>query len=192
MDRTLESELEYLLPDEDATTFFFLKEKKLDKSLDELLAAGCERSELTSVLTEEDSAGDTSRVDASTGKQEETKGSSETVSENAVLGPIQSSEAHESELESFLHGLRSASGELSEFESSHKAEDEPAGNADKQASPGDPRVSEYARTMVWTASNISNEKELAQDTDWSCNKKGYRQRIISQAFQPEHNDEIWI
>ena len=46
--------------------------------------------------------------------------------------------------------------------------------------------------MIWIDSNIPKEIEFTPNNDWSVNKKGYRQRIISQRYEPEHNDEIWL
>jgi hypothetical protein len=65
-------------------------------------------------------------------------------------------------------------------------------NKDKKVTSADFVLNEFARTMVLVDSNIAKAKEIASNMDWSVNKKGYRQRLISQKFEPEHNDEIWI
>ena len=46
--------------------------------------------------------------------------------------------------------------------------------------------------MIWIDSNIPKGKELTPNTDWSANKKGYRQRIISQRYEPDQNCEILL
>ena len=51
---------------------------------------------------------------------------------------------------------------------------------------------EFARTMTLIDSNISKAKDIASNMDWSVNKKGYRQRLISEKFDPGHNNEIWL
>ena len=51
---------------------------------------------------------------------------------------------------------------------------------------------EFARTMTLIDSNISKAKDIASNMDWSVNKKGYRQRLISEKFDPGHNNEIWF
>ena len=46
--------------------------------------------------------------------------------------------------------------------------------------------------MILVDSNIKNVKEQVLNMDWSVNKKGYRQRLVFQKFEPEHNNEIWL
>lgn len=62
----------------------------------------------------------------------------------------------------------------------------------RNVQPGDFVPNEYARTMTLVDSNIAKAKETVANMDWSVNKKGYRQRIISQKYEPEHNNEIWL
>jgi len=62
----------------------------------------------------------------------------------------------------------------------------------RSANSGDFVPNEFARTMTLADSNISKAKEMVANMDWSVNKKGYRQRLISQKFEPEHNNEIWL
>jgi hypothetical protein len=57
---------------------------------------------------------------------------------------------------------------------------------------GDFLPNEFARTMTLVNSNMEKVKELTANIDWSVNKKGYRQRLVYQKFDPEINNEIWM
>lgn len=49
---------------------------------------------------------------------------------------------------------------------------------------------EYSRSMKMTDNNTNLVKENYANTDWSINKKGFKQCIVSQKFNPEQNNEI--
>lgn len=192
MDKILNSELEYLLTNEDAAKFLLFEENWFNKLLNQLL---------TSEDTEAEQQSDWRRVgdgsnqsEASAERQEETKEIEKNDSDNQKIPLIQDN-TFEYDLKSFLQGLCSASAELSNLSILSQEESQVCENTDKQTNviaSDNASISDYARTMIWNKSNIPKEKDLAPNTDWCCNKKGYRQRIISHPYQPEHNDVIWI
>ena len=74
----------------------------------------------------------------------------------------------------------------------HIEESYPVKSSTRNIAASDFVPNEFARTMTLIDSNISKAKDIASNMDWSVNKKGYRQRLISEKFDLGHNNEIWF
>mmetsp|Transcript_41238 Transcript_41238/g.47505 ORF Transcript_41238/g.47505 Transcript_41238/m.47505 type:complete len:348 (+) Transcript_41238:2393-3436(+) len=187
--KTLKSIFTYLISTDEIAKVFFFEEKGFDYFLDLLISPKIMKiSETMKVSFEQELTIDTSNAL----NKEETK------DYQPELPSTEDDFAQEDELLEYISSKITQSPVKPPKHAENKndmGQEEAPLSIVKQNRPitsSDFPLNEFARTMTLVDSNISKIKELGPNTDWSVNKKGYRQRLISQKYGPEHNNEIWF